>query len=109
MEHMKLVRAILILSALVLVLLLILAPCFVDSRPLARAIVAFRYDPSPKNKSELELQQKIVRMVTNEVRFRARIFLAGLLAANSLSLYFVSRHIQLHGRLAEPGAPGNSR
>ena len=106
---MKFVRAILILSALVLVLLLIFAPCFVDSRPLARAIVAFRDDPSPKNKSELEFQQKIVRMVTNEVRFRARIFLAGLLAANSLGLFFVSRHIQLHGRLAEPGAPGNSR
>ena len=90
-KRKKILRVILILSGLLLVLLLFFPPGRVESRPLARAIVAYHEDPSPKNKSELEFQQKIVRMIEHENRFHVRIYLAGFLAANLLGLFFVSR------------------
>jgi len=54
----KIFRVIFIVSKVLLLLLLVFPP-MVESRSLARAIVAYHNDASPQNTSELEHQQEI--------------------------------------------------
>jgi hypothetical protein len=89
---MKLARIILIIAEILFVLLLLFAPA-VESRPFARAIVAYQHDPSPQNAQDLEQQREIVR----NRRVRESIVIAALLAANSAGLFYVTR--RLHGRV----------
>ena len=88
-KRMKVLRVILVISE-VLFLVLLVFPPFVESRPFAHAIVVYHEDPSPQNKSELERQQEIVR----GMRFHQSLFIAGLLVANSVGLFYVLRRIQ---------------
>jgi hypothetical protein len=90
---MKLLRFILILLE-VLFLLLLVFPPFVESRPLAQAIVAYHDQPSAEHQEEMERQQSHVRTV----RFGTSIFTAVLLVANSFGLFYVSRRIRSYDR-----------
>jgi hypothetical protein len=85
----KKLRVILIFSE-VLLLYLLLFPPFIESRSLAKAIVAYRQDPSPQYQSEMEHQRERVR----RIRFHQSLFMASLVAANSVGLFYVSRRIQ---------------
>lgn len=85
---MKLLRVILIVSE-VLFALMFVAPKFVESRPLAMAIIPYYADPSAHNRSELEHQQDEVR----GRRFRQNAYIFAVLAANSIGLFYVSRSI----------------
>lgn len=87
---MKRLRNILIAILIVLevlFLLLLVFPPTVESRPLAGAIVVYLKDPSPQNKNELERQSV---MVGNK-RTHQSIFIAALLALNSVGLFYVAR------------------
>jgi hypothetical protein len=88
--RMRLLRLILIISEVLFVLLFVFPPV-VESRPLARAIVADHDDPSAQKKSELEHQQAVV----HGRRLGQSIFIFVLLAANSAGLFYVSRRVQL--------------
>ena len=90
---MKPFRFILILSE-ALFLLLLVCPPFVESRPLAQAIVAYHDQPSAEHQAELERQQSQVR----SVRFRMSAFIAVLLVANTFGLFYVSRRIRSYDR-----------
>jgi hypothetical protein len=85
-EHMNILRVILIVSE-VLFLLLLLFPPSVESRPFAQAIVAYHQDPSSQDQNELEHPREVVR----GMGFHQSLFIAGLLAANSVGLFYVSR------------------
>lgn len=87
---MKLLQVILIITEVVVVLLLV-SPRLVESHSLARAIAAYRDDPSAQRKSELEHEQQTVRFI----RVQMSVFIIVLLAANSAGLYYVSRRIRL--------------
>lgn len=86
---MKLIRLALVVSEVGLFVLL-LCPAFVESHPLARAIVVYHQDPSAENKSELELQRQRVQ----QRRLVQSLLIGGLLAANTVGLFYVSRHLQ---------------
>jgi hypothetical protein len=88
-KRVKILRIILVISE-VLFLVLLIFPPVVESRPFANAIVAYHENPSPQTKSELEHQQEIVR----GMRFHQSLFIAGLLAVNSVGLFYVLRRIQ---------------
>src|SRR6266446_2588979 len=64
----------------------------VESRPLARAIVAYHDQPSAEHQAELERQQSHVR----SVRFQTSVFIGVLLAANSFGLVYISRRTRPH-------------
>jgi flagellar basal body-associated protein FliL len=90
----KILRIILIASG-VLLLLLLMFPPIVESRSLARAIVAYHDKASQQNKSELERQQEIVR----QKRFAESIVIVALLTANTAGLVYVSPRIHLRQRV----------
>lgn len=89
---MKLIRLVLIVSEVWLFVLL-LSPPFVESHLLARAINAYHQDPSAENKTTLELQRERVQ----HRRLVQSLFIGGLLAANSVGLFYVSRLLRRRG------------
>ena len=92
--RVKLLRLALIGSE-VLLLLLAIFPPRVESRPLARAIVAYQQDSSPQNQRQLEQQRELVR----GKRSRQLACIASLFIANSVSLFHVSRRVQVSRRV----------
>ena len=91
---MKILRVIFFALGVLLLLVLIFPP-IVESRPLARAIVAYHEEASQQNKSELERQQEIVR----QKRSAQSVVIVALLTANIAGLLYVSRRIHLRQRV----------
>lgn len=83
---MKRFRWILIVTEVLLGVLL-MAPLFIESRPLARAIMAYDADPSLETKREVEQQQVIVA----RERLSVKGAMLGLLCVNTAGLIIVSR------------------
>ena len=91
-ESMKILRAILIACAAVLLWALPPPAESAASKPLAVATSAYRDNPSPENKAKLDH----VREVRGSRQLKHVAFIASLLAADFVALYFISRQIHRH-------------
>ena len=87
---MKTLRAILICSEILFVLLLLFPPY--ESRSLAGAIAAYHREQSPENQRELDYQKARYR----HTRIIESVVILVLLMSNSAGLVFVFRKVRLH-------------
>jgi hypothetical protein len=84
---MKALQIILIVVAIILLGLSVPPAESAASKPLAEALVAYRQNPSPENKANLDH----VREVRCSAHLRRAMFFGSLLAADLVVLFYVSR------------------